>query len=142
MRHSREDLFHSKHNETDSACEEDISEEDLKQPESIIPQPFLDLADKTLSTLPPRWRNWITRVLSGISLISSFSFLVTLGPIGLFFLTHLVIFACFNEVLKMGQSVLNMKNSHTKWAWGLFGTAQWIVISPDLNIKVLPNKCF
>ena len=75
-------------NETDSACEEDILDDELlgEEPESIIPQQVLDLADHALARLPPRWRNWITRVISGLSLISGFSFLISLGPIGLFFL--------------------------------------------------------
>ena len=75
-------------NDTDSACEEDILDDELlgDEPDSIIPQQVLDLADHALAKLPPRWRNWITRVISGLSLISGFSFLISLGPIGLFFL--------------------------------------------------------
>ena len=78
-------------NDTDSACEEDIFDDEIKEvlgdePESVIPQHVLDLADHALAKLPPRWRNWITRVISGLTLISGFSFLISLGPIGLFFL--------------------------------------------------------
>ena len=77
--------------ETDSACEEDIFDDDIKEilgdePESVIPQQVLDLADHALARLPPIWRNWITRIISGVCLISGFSFLISLGPIGLFFL--------------------------------------------------------
>ena len=79
--------------ETDSACKEDIFGDDIKEilgdePESIIPRQVLDLADHALARLPPIWRNWITRVISGFSLISGFSFLISLGPIGLFFLVR------------------------------------------------------
>ena len=49
-------------------------------------QQVLDLADHALARLPPIWRNWITRIISGVCLISGFSFLISLGPIGLFFL--------------------------------------------------------
>ena len=69
--------------ETDSACEEDILDEDIEDPEPLIPQTVLDFADTALAKLPPRWRNWITRMISGCTLISGFSFLVSLGPIGL-----------------------------------------------------------
>ena len=70
-------------NDTDSACEEDILEEDIKEPESLIPQTVLDFADHALAKLPPRWRNWITRMISGTTLISAFYVLVSMGPIGL-----------------------------------------------------------
>ena len=70
-------------NDTDSACEEDILEEDIKEPESLIPQTVLDFADHALAKLPPRWRNWITRMISGTTLISAFYGLVSMGPIGL-----------------------------------------------------------
>ena len=74
-------------NDTDSACEEDLFDEDeIEEPESIIPQTVLIVADNALANLSPRWRNWITRVISGLTLISGFSFLVSLGPIGLIFL--------------------------------------------------------
>ena len=42
-------------NDTDSACEEDILEDDIEEPESIIPQHVLDLADHALARLPPRF---------------------------------------------------------------------------------------
>jgi len=105
-------------NETDSACEEDILDDELlgEEPESIIPQQVLDLADHALARLPPRWRNWITRVISGLSLISGFSFLISLGPIGLFFLTFLVEFSSYNEFLKLGQRICGVREKFmSKW---------------------------
>jgi len=128
-------------NDTDSACEEDILEDDIEEPESIIPQHVLDLADHALARLPPRWRNWITRMISGTTLISCFSFLVSLGPIGLFFLTYLVQFSCYNEVVKLGQSICKVKEKYmTKWCWLLCFVFNWIIISGDIhqNLDSLP----
>jgi len=119
-------------NETDSACEEDILDDELlgEEPESIIPQQVLDLADHALARLPPRWRNWITRVISGLSLISGFSFLISLGPIGLFFLTFLVEFSSYNEFLKLGQRICGVREKFmSKWCWMLFFVSHWIIMS-------------
>jgi len=138
---SREDLSNEntalEGNDTDSACEEDILEEDLKEPESLIPQKVLDLADHALARLPPRWRNWITRMISGTTLILSFSVLVSMGPIGLISLTYLVEFACYNEVLNMGKNVLNVKEPEiTSWCWYLFLVIHWLIIAPDISIDL------
>lgn len=123
-----------KGHETDSACEEDLLDEEIiedSNEESIIPLTVLNWADHALARLPPRWRNWITRVISGLSLISGFSFLVSLGPSGLFFLTFLVIFASYNEVLKMGMRLCGVDDM-SKWCWTLYFIVHWLVISGDL----------
>jgi len=134
-------------NDTDSACEEDIFDDEIKEvlgdePESVIPQHVLDLADHALAKLPPRWRNWITRVISGLTLISGFSFLISLGPIGLFFLTYLVEFSSYNEFLKLGQKICGVREKYmTKWCWMVFFVFHWIIISSgeiSHNLNCLP----
>ena len=68
--HHRE-VFNENGNETDSACEEDILDDsEILDPEPLIPQKVLEFADTALAKLPPRWRNWITRMISGFTLIS------------------------------------------------------------------------
>ena len=69
-------------NDTDSACEEDIFDDEIKEvlgdePESVIPQHVLDLADHALAKLPPRWRNWITRVISGLQVVHFWAYFCT-----------------------------------------------------------------
>ena len=112
-------------------------EEDIEEPESLIPQKVLDLADHALARLPPRWRNWITRMISGTTLITGFSVLVSMGPIGLISLTYLVEYACYNEVLNMGKNVLNVKEPEiTKWCWYLFLVMHWLIIAGDISIDL------
>jgi len=134
--------------ETDSACEEDIFDDDIKEilgdePESVIPQQVLDLADHALARLPPIWRNWITRIISGLCLISGFSFLISLGPIGLFFLTFLVEFSSYNEFLKLGQRICGVREKiMSKWCWTLFFVFHWITMASmgeiSQNLSCLP----
>ena len=69
------EVFNENGNETDSACEEDILDDsEILDPEPLIPQKVLDFADTALAKLPPRWRNWITRMISGFTLISGKNF--------------------------------------------------------------------
>jgi len=86
--------------ETDSALEEDeldegsksaeeVEDDDVSDAGSIIPETVIQFADGLLSRLPPRWRNFITRGMSGICLLTGFSIIVWMGPIGLIFLVRL-----------------------------------------------------
>ena len=57
-----------------------------------------------------------------------------MGPIGLVSLTYLVEYACYNEVLKLGLRICDLKNNIflKKWCWILFLVVHWIVIANDI----------
>jgi len=120
------------HEETDSALEEDeldngsksaddIEDDDVSDAGSMIPDTVIQLADGLLSKLPPRWRNFITRGMSGISLLTGFSLIVWMGPSGLIFLTLLVIYNSFSELIKLGAHRCGVDDKATKrLCWFMF----------------------
>lgn len=124
--------------DTDSACEdldEEFNDEDI-QP--IIPQKVITMADEFLSGLPPRWRNWLIRIISGTCLISGFSFLVWLGPAGLFFLTFLVVYTSLSEVLRLSNRVCNVYDRTTiRICWFIIGLLEYYLVAPSCINTVL-----
>lgn len=108
--------------DSDSALED---EDAVTENKEVQDQPDI-LSGGLLATLPPRWRNWFLRGMSGSILISGFSFLIYCGPIGLFFLTYLVLFSVYSEVMGLAQKVC--KVPHLKsYAWYNFYVLQYFM---------------
>eukprot|EP00095_Tigriopus_kingsejongensis_P005415 maker-scaffold327_size205035-snap-gene-1.10 protein:Tk05415 transcript:maker-scaffold327_size205035-snap-gene-1.10-mRNA-1 annotation:"phosphatidate photoreceptor-specific" len=112
--------------DSDSALEEETSEvaEDTGSVANQVIGP--DLAQ-----LPPRWRNWCLRAFSGFLLISGFSILIAIGPIGLIFLTYLVMFSAYSEV--MGLAIQVCKAGHLRfYSWYNFYCLQYFLNAPQV----------
>ncbi|XP_059097760.1 phosphatidate cytidylyltransferase, photoreceptor-specific-like [Tigriopus californicus] len=84
------------------------------------------LSGGILATLPPRWRNWFLRGISGSLLISGFSFLIYCGPVGLFFLTYLVLFSVYSEVMGLAQRVCKVPQLKA-YGWYNFYVLQYFM---------------
>ncbi|CAH8644040.1 unnamed protein product [Dicrocoelium dendriticum] len=55
--------------------------------------------------LPQRWVNWTVRFFTTVLLLSTFSFLVYLGPLALVLLVLVLQLACFYEIINIGLVV-------------------------------------
>ena len=75
-----------------------------------------------------RWRNFITRGMSGISLLTGFSIIVWMGPIGLIFLVSLYIFAIsLNTSLE--RYFFHFDITNTKKDFGLYLSRYWLRVN-------------
>jgi len=112
---------------SDSKAEEDTSKtSDAKDD----PSNLLCLIPSIESNLTPRWKNWFLRGQSGVLLMSSFSALVAMGPLGMFLLTYIGSAYCFHEVMALGYKVT--KNPPMKlWCWALFFLSQIHMSDPS-----------
>ena len=86
--------------------------------------------------LSPRWQSWFVRGQSGVLLMSCFYTIISLGPPGLFALTHIVQLASYYEVMKLGHMVTKVEGMKT-WSWLLFLVTNFFFLDP-MFVEILP----
>ncbi|XP_055685697.1 phosphatidate cytidylyltransferase, photoreceptor-specific-like [Lutzomyia longipalpis] len=74
---------------------------DVPQGSDRVPEMLKHL----LIRLPQRWRNALVRSIFGFVMISLFSLIIYLGPIGLIVLILTIQVKCFQEIISIGHSV-------------------------------------
>ena len=106
--------------------------EELSQDEEMEPLPSvpsgetmpqdtgkIEALDSALKDFNPKWKNWITRLIFSIVMISGFCFTVYLGPLALTLLILGIQFKCFHEIITIGYVVY--KSHYLPW----FRTLSW-----------------
>ncbi|CAG5123130.1 unnamed protein product, partial [Candidula unifasciata] len=90
----------------------DTDEDDLPVKPSKPSSQTLQATDKTtvgldhcLKDFSPRWRNWVIRGIFSCLMISSFTFLIYLGPLALVLLIIAIQIMCFHEIITIGYVV-------------------------------------
>ncbi|XP_059614766.1 phosphatidate cytidylyltransferase, photoreceptor-specific-like [Phlebotomus argentipes] len=100
--------------ETNSSTNEEEEEEDLPGVSSTaaltkeVPQgtdKVPEILRHLLIRLPHKWRNALVRSIFGFVMISFFSLIIYLGPIGLIVLILAIQVKCFQEIISIGHSV-------------------------------------
>jgi len=69
-----------------------------------------DSLDQALSSLPPRWKNWVIRGIFTWLMIGGFALIIYGGPLALMLTTFLVQVKCFSEIINIGYAVYKMDN--------------------------------
>jgi len=69
-----------------------------------------DALDTALSSLPPRWKNWVIRGIFTWLMIGGFGFIIYGGPLALMLTTFLVQVQCFAEIINIGYAVYKLDN--------------------------------
>ena len=106
--------------------------EELSQDEEMEPLPSnpsgetmpqdsgkIEALDSALKDIPVKWKNWITRGIFTVVMISGFCFVVYLGPLALTLLILAIQFKCFHEIITIGYVVY--KSHYLPW----FRTLSW-----------------
>nr|CAG4645476.1 EOG090X04NQ [Lynceus sp. MCZ IZ 141354] len=64
-----------------------------------------EILDTTLSSLSPRWRNWVIRGIFTWLMIGAFALLIYAGPVALMAIVLMVQVKCFAEIINIGYAV-------------------------------------
>uniref|UniRef100_A0A914XMN1 Phosphatidate cytidylyltransferase n=1 Tax=Plectus sambesii TaxID=2011161 RepID=A0A914XMN1_9BILA len=64
--------------------------------------------DSALSSLPPKWRNWVVRFIFTCAMIGSFVMVVRQGPSWLMMGVFAIQFKCFHEIITIGLAVYRL----------------------------------
>nr|SVE75702.1 EOG090X04NQ [Daphnia hispanica] len=64
-----------------------------------------ELLDATLSSLPPKWRNWVIRGIFTWVMIFGFALVIYAGPLALMLVVLAVQVKCFAEIINIGYAV-------------------------------------
>jgi len=128
---------HNNHNKNDSrstphenAATSGVSDEEMEPLPSVpsgeqeIPQDTgnIEVLDSALKDLNPKMKNWIVRGILGCIMISSFSFIIYLGPLAITLLVLAIQIKCFHEIITIGHVVYQSNN--LPW----FRTISWFFL--------------
>jgi phosphatidate cytidylyltransferase len=120
-RNSNQGQLNEKKNEIGAISEEEM-EPLPSMPNGLdIPQDKanIEVLESTLKNLNPKHRNIVVRFILGLIMISSFSFIVYLGPLAITILILAIQVKCFHEIITIGYVVY--KSHHLPW----FRTLSW-----------------
>jgi phosphatidate cytidylyltransferase len=107
-----------------------ISDEEMEPLPSVpsgekeIPQDAgkIEVLDSALKYLNPKFKNWIVRGILASFMISSFSFIIYLGPLAITLLVLAIQIKCFHEIITIGHVVYRSNN--LPW----FRTISWFFL--------------
>lgn len=101
--------------DVDSAFEGDVADVPADLPTDSTPQ----MLNNALSGMSSRWKNWWIRGIFSLTMITSFFFLIYLGPVMLILLVSAIQVKCFHEIISIGHRFY--KSYELPW----FRTLSW-----------------
>ncbi|CAF1067877.1 unnamed protein product, partial [Didymodactylos carnosus] len=87
--------------------------------DTSTPNPYMKYLDDLLSTLGPRWRNYVIRGVFSAVMIGAFAKVISMGPLVVSLLVLIVQIKCFQEIINIGYIVY--KSHNLPW----FRTLSW-----------------
>lgn len=93
----------------------------IGEEESLVKK-LMQVFDRALGDINPRWRNWIIRGIFSAIMLGGFAKLVAMGPLVVSIVVLLIQIKCFQEIINIGYVVY--KSHNLPW----FRTLSWLLL--------------